>query len=144
MQPRRRGVSVFMGKLFIVLVLLGGVIAFKAGDYRNDAALRNVDAGVALGEQASRAVGHFFLMYGGYPRTLGEIREQIESTPMAEVALIPHTGVVVITLLNKNMSSITGKKMYFKPKIIQGKLVGVSCRTEDDEFRERVKDRCDR
>ncbi len=61
---------------------------------------------------------------------------------MAELALIPHTGVVVVTLLNKNMSSITGKTMYFMPRIFQGKLVGVSCRTEDEAFRELVKDRC--
>jgi len=131
-----------MGKLLVVLVILGVFVAFKVGDYVTTAALRNVDDGIVLGQKASLAVADYYLAKGKYPQTLAELPEKIEATPMAELALTSQAGEVAITLRNKNISSIAGQRMFFRPNISGKKVAGVSCRAEDKEFRELVKDRC--
>ncbi|MRR50218.1 MAG: hypothetical protein EG825_04775 [Rhodocyclaceae bacterium] len=147
MQPKHssRSLRIFFLRLGFVLIVFFAILAIRIAlnwdENAQQAMLRNVDNGIALGNRAAEAIGGYYLKKGRYPSSLEDLPVKIEHTSMAKIALSAQGAEAIVTLVNTRFG-IDGRRMYFKPEVGNGKVERVECRTDDDEFRKRIKGRC--
>lgn len=129
--------------LAAVLIPLGIYAGYAYRDFSEKALLAEIDDAVSLGNRLGNAVGNYQIKAGKPPAALADLPERFADTPTTRLALTPG-GEVIVALGNQGNSAIAGKRLYFRPVIINGMVISVTCRTDADAaFRQLTEDRCD-